>query len=141
MAKSLYRNIWAPEQVRTIVLGVFVATISFLIEVIFLFFPADIKNTIFSFLFFEIELFGGNFTPLLTILHLIVWGVMFFAIIIVYAIIREYAGGIMNLLEIGAVYAVFFISTLLLFDAWFSVFFTAIAAGIVVYFYLALGNE
>ena len=141
MAKSLYQNIWGPEQVRTIILGIFILSICFLIEVIFLFFSIDIENTLFGFLFWEIELFGSNFTPLLTIFHLFMWGLMFFSTIVVYAVIREYTGGKMNLLEIAGVFIVFFIAIPLIFDVWFSLFFSAIAAAIIVYLYFAVGTE
>ncbi|NHJ00513.1 MAG: hypothetical protein EAX86_00145 [Candidatus Heimdallarchaeota archaeon] len=141
MAKSLYRNIWVSEQTRTVILGVFILSISFLIEIIFLFFSRDIETTFFGFLFLEVDLFGGTFTPLLILFHLFIWGIMFFSTIVVYAIIREYAGGNMNILEIAGLFIVFFISTLLLFDMWFSVFFTAIAGAIVAYLYFTLGND
>ncbi|MFX0151061.1 MAG: hypothetical protein ACFFAJ_09795, partial [Candidatus Hodarchaeota archaeon] len=66
MAESIYRNFWLSEEVRTILLGILMFSICFLMELIFLFFPNELQNSFLFFLYTEIPLFGGTFTPILT---------------------------------------------------------------------------
>ncbi|MFX0184705.1 MAG: hypothetical protein ACFE95_16605 [Candidatus Hodarchaeota archaeon] len=137
MAESIYRNLWLSKEVRTILLGVFIFLICFLSELIFLFFPNEMQTSL-TILYQEIPLFGGTFTPILTLFHLIIWGIGFFSCLIVYAIIREYAGGRTGVLEIIAILLIFIVSAWLIFDEWFAIFFIGVSALIIGYLYLAL---
>ena len=110
----------------------------FLIELIFLFFPNDLQQSLLAILFLEIPLLGGTFTPLLTIFHLIIWGLMFFSSLIVYSIIREYTGGRTGLIEIAAIILVLAFSCWLIYDAWFALFFIGVSVVIVGYMYFSL---
>jgi len=139
MAQTLYRNLWASEEVRTLILGTLMLSICFLLELLFLFFPVDLQNFL-EFLFWEFELFGGTFTPLLTIFHLIVWGIMFFSTLLVYTMIREYTGGRTGLLEIAGITLIFTLSSLIIYNEFFSIFFVGVSALIVGYLYLAIAE-
>lgn len=139
MALYLYRNLWAPKQLRTLLLGVLMVSIGFLLELIFLFFLDDIKNSFLGFLYTEVP-FMGTDTPLLTLFHLFVWSMIFFSTLMVYSVIREYTGGRTGMSEIIGIIAIIAITTMLLFDMWFSVFFILIAAGIILYIYYSSDN-
>ncbi|MHA2174425.1 MAG: hypothetical protein ACXABI_06320 [Candidatus Hodarchaeales archaeon] len=139
MALYLYRNLWAPKQLRTLLLGVLMLSIGFLLELIFLFFLDDIKNSFLGVLYTEIS-FMGTQTPLLILFHLLVWGMIFFSTLMVYSVIREYSGGRTGMSEIIGIIAVIAITTWLLFDTWFSVFFILLATGIILYIYLSSDN-
>ncbi len=112
-------------------------SICFLLELIFLFFPVDLQTSFLEFLFWELVLFEGIFTPLLTLLHLIVWGVMFFSVLMVYAMIREYTGGRTGLLEIAGIVLIFTLISLAVFKEWFALFFLGVSGLIIGYLYLA----
>lgn len=137
MAESIYQNLWLSKEVRTILLGVLMFSICFLLELIFLFFPNELQTSL-AILYQEISLLGGTFTPFLTLFHLIVWGIGFFSCLIVYAIIREYAGGRTGVLEIIAILIIFIVSAWLIFDEWFVIFFIGVSALIIGYMYFAL---
>ena len=139
MALYLYRNLWAPKQLRTLLLGVLMVSIGFLLELIFLFFLNDIKNSFLGVLYTEIP-FMGLETPFLTLFHLLVWAMIFFSTLMVYSVIREYTGGRTGMSEIIVIIAIIAITTWLLFDIWFSVFFILLAAGIIVYIYYSSDN-
>lgn len=139
MALYLYRNLWAPKQLRTLLLGVLMVSIGFLLELIFLFFLDDIKNSFLGILYTEVP-FMGTDTPLLTLFHLFVWSMIFFSTLMVYSVIREYTGGRTGMSEIIGIIAIIAITTMLLFDMWFSVFFILIAAGIILYIYYSSDN-
>ena len=138
MAQTLYRNLWASKEVRTSILGALILSICLLLELIFLFFPVELENSFLEFLFWELPLFEGTFTPLLTIFHLVILGVMFFSTLMVYAIVREYTGGRIGLLEIIGIIAIFAVPSMIIFDAWFGMFFLGVASLIIGYLYLAL---
>jgi hypothetical protein len=90
-----------------------------------------------EFLFWELELFEGTFTPILTLLHLIVWGVMFFSVLMVYAMIREYTGGRTGLVEIAVIILIFSSISLGVFNEWFALFFLGVSGLIIGYLYLS----
>ncbi len=136
MAQFLYRNLWVSKEVRTLILGVLMFSICFLLELIFLFFPVDLETSFLEFLFWELELFEGTFTPLLTLLHLIVWGLMFFSVLMVYAMIREYTGGRTGLLEIAGIILIFTVTSLAVFNEWFALYFLGVSGLIIGYLYL-----
>ena len=138
MAQTLYRNLWASKEVRTLILGTLILSICLLLELIFLFFPVELEDSFLVFLYWELTVFDGIFTPFLTIFHLIIWGVMFFSTLMVYAIIRDYTGGRTGLLEIVAIIAFFAVMSMIIFDAWFALFFLGVASLIIGYMYLAL---
>ena len=92
MAQYLYRNLWAPKELRTLLLGILMVATGGLLELSFLFFVEEIKNSFLGVLYMEIDLLGGTFTPLLTIFHLVIWGLIFFNTLMVYTVIREYIG-------------------------------------------------
>jgi hypothetical protein len=140
MAQFLYRNLWVPKELRTLLLGVLMVSIGVLLEFIFLFFVEEIKNSLFGVLYLEIELFGGTITPLLTIFHLFIWGTIFFCTLMVYTVIKESIGARTGITEIGAIILIFTITNWLLFDAWFAIFFALISCAIVAYMYLAIGE-
>ena len=139
MALYLYRNLWAPKQLRTLLLGVLMVSIGFLLELIFLFFLNDIKKSFLGVLYTEIP-FMGLETPLLTLFHLLVWAMIFFSTLIVYSVIREYTGGRTGMSEIIGIIAIIAITTWLLFDIWFSFFFILLAVGIILYIYYSSNN-
>jgi hypothetical protein len=139
MAESIYQNLWLSKEVRTILLGVLMLSICFLLELIFLFFPNELQTSL-EFLYLEIPLFGGTFTPILTLFHLIIWGIGFFSCLLVYAVIREYAGGRTGVLEIIAILLIFIVSGWLIFNEWFVIFFVGVSALIIVYMYFALAS-
>ncbi len=85
----------------------------------------------------EVPLFG---TPIVTILHLIVWGLIFFSSLMVYSIIREYSGGRTGLLEILGIIVILTVLCGLLYDAWFALFFIGVSIAIVGYMFLALAE-
>jgi hypothetical protein len=114
-------------------------SIGFLLELIFLFFLDDIKNSFLGVLYTEIP-FMGTDTPLLTLFHLFVWSMIFFSTLMVYSVIREYTGGRTGMSEIIGIIAIIAITTMLLFDMWFSVFFILIATGIILYIYYSSDN-
>ncbi|UCE13124.1 MAG: hypothetical protein JSV04_13160 [Candidatus Heimdallarchaeota archaeon] len=142
MAKYLYRNVWEPEEIRTIIMGTLVVSICFLLELLFLFPELGIEKSFLAFLFWELDLGGlGIFTPLLTIFHLIVWGIMFFSTLMVYTMIREYTGGRTGLLEIAGITLFFAVFCLIMFDEWFALFFLGVAALLLAYLYLSLAER
>ncbi|MFX1285215.1 MAG: hypothetical protein ACFFB5_16300 [Promethearchaeota archaeon] len=138
MAQTLYRNLWASDEVRTLILGTLILSICALLELLFLFFPVELQNSFIGSLFWEIELFGGTFTPLLTLFHLIVWGLMFFSTLMVYAILREYTGGRTGLLEIAGIILIFAVSSLIIYNEWFALFFIGVSALVMGYLFFAL---
>lgn len=140
MAQYLYRNLWAPRELRTLLLGILMVITGGLLELSFLFFVEDIKNSFLGVLYLEIDLLGGTFTPILTIFHLVVWGVIFFSTLMVYTVIREYIGARTGLTEIGVIILIFAITTWLLFNEWFAVLFVAISCGIIAYLYFVVGE-
>jgi hypothetical protein len=107
---------------------------------IFLFLPEDLQNSFLSFLYIELDFFGGTYTPLLVAFHLIVWGIMFFSCLMVYAILREYTGGRTGILEIAGIIIVFMVSGWLIFNEWFALYFAGVATLIMGYLYLALAE-
>jgi hypothetical protein len=111
-----------------------------LLELIFLFFIEEIKNSFLGVLYMEIDLLGGTFTPLLTIFHLAVWGVIFFNTLMVYTVIREYIGARTGLTEIGAIILILAVTTWLLFNEWFAIFFVIISCAIIAYLYFVIGE-
>ncbi|MHA1969251.1 MAG: hypothetical protein ACW964_15805, partial [Candidatus Hodarchaeales archaeon] len=88
-----------------------------------------------------ITLFGGTMTPLLTIFHLIAWGLMFFSSFMVYTIIREYTGGRTGMLEIIGIIAVLTIVCGLIYDAWFALLFIGVSGSIIGYLYIVFAEE
>lgn len=141
MAQTVYRNLWASEEVRTLILGTLMLSICFLLELLFIFFPDELQNSFLEFIFWELELFGGTYSPLMTVFHLIIWGTMFFSALMVYTLIREYAGGRTGLLEIAGIILIFTISSLLIFNEWFALFFLGVAGLIMGYLYLTLAEQ
>ncbi len=136
MAKNLYQNLWVSKEIRTLILGVLTLSMMFLLELIFLFFSDDLKQSIIALLFWEISPpFGGIFTPLLTIFHLIAWGLMFFSSLMVYTVIREYTGGRTGLIEIIGIIAVLTIICGTIYDGWFALFFIGVSVSIIGYIY------
>ena len=109
---------------------------SFLLELTFLFFPDILENTFFPFLLVEIDLFGGTFQPLLYILHLGLWGLMFLTSLFVYTSIKEYSGGRTGLIEIGAIIFIFAVTAVLIFDQTFALYVVIVDSGLVLYLYL-----
>ncbi|MHA2167692.1 MAG: hypothetical protein ACXACY_23175 [Candidatus Hodarchaeales archaeon] len=140
MAQYLYRNLWVPKELRTLLLGILMVSTGGLLELIFLFFVEEIKKSFLGVLYMEIDLLGGTFTPLLTIFHLTVWGVIFFNTLMVYTVIREYIGARTGLTEIGAIILIFAVTTWLLFNEWFAVLFVIISCAIIAYLYLVIGE-
>ncbi|MHA1978310.1 MAG: hypothetical protein ACW98F_15620 [Candidatus Hodarchaeales archaeon] len=140
MAQLLYRNLWAPRELRTLLLGVLMITLGFLLELIFLFFLEDIRNSFLGVLYWELSLLGGSTTPLLILFHLIIWSVIFFATLMVYTVIREYSGGRTGISEIAGIVIVLTITTGLIFDEWFALFFLIASTLITGYLYLAVGE-
>ena len=134
--QTLYQNIWVSKENRTLILSILLLLISFLLELTFLFFPDILENTFFPFLLVEIDLFGGTFQPLLYILHLALWGLMFFTTLIVYTSIKAYSGGRTGLLEIGAIILIYAVTAILIFDQWFSLFVIAVDLLLLGYLYL-----
>ncbi|UCG89528.1 MAG: hypothetical protein JSU57_03385 [Candidatus Heimdallarchaeota archaeon] len=141
MAQTLYRNLWASKEVRTLILGTLILSICALLELLFLFFPVELQNSFLGYLFWEIELFDGTFTPLLTLFHLIVWGIMFFSTIMVYTMVREYTGGRTGLLEITGIILIFAVSSLVIYGEWFALYFVGVSALVLGYLYLALTEQ
>ncbi len=141
MAQTVYRNLWASEEVRTLILGTLMLSICFLLELLFIFFPVELQNSFLEFIFWEIELFGGTYSILLTVFHLIMWGTMFFSTLMVYTMIREYAGGRTGLLEIAGIILIFTISSLLIYNEWFALFFLGVSGLIMGYIYLTLAEQ
>ena len=140
MAQLLYRNLWAPKELRTLLLGVFMISLGFLLELIFLFFLDDIKNSFLGVLYWELTLLGGSTTPLLTIFHLIVWSIIFFSTLMVYTVIREYTGGRTGISEIAGIIIILTITVGLIFDEWFALFFLIVSCLIIGYLYLVVGE-
>ncbi len=140
MAQYLYRNLWVPKELRTLLLGILMVPTGGLLELIFLFFVEETKNSFLGVLYMEIDLLGGIFTPLLTIFHLAVWGVIFFNTLMVYTVIREYIGARTGLTEIGAIILILAVTTWLLFNEWFAVFFVIISCAIIAYLYFVIGE-
>ncbi len=140
MAQILYRNLWVPKELRTLLLGVLMVSTGVLLELIFLFFIEEIKNSFIGVLYLEIEFLGGTLTPLLTIFHLVIWGIIFFSTLMVYSVIRESIGARTGLTEIGGIILIFTITTWLLFNEWFAVFFVIVSSAIVAYLYFAIGE-
>ena len=140
MAETLYRNLWKSKEIRTLILGVLVLSMMFLLELIFLFFPDELKQSFLTFIFLEVPLFGNTFTPIVTILHLIVWGLIFFSSLMVYSIIREYSGGRTGLLEILGIIVILTVLCGLLYDLWFALFFIGVSIAIIGYIFLALAE-
>lgn len=141
MAQTLYRNLWVSKEVRTLILGTLIFSICALLELLFLFFPVVLEESFLEFLFWEFELFGGTFTPLLTVFHLIVWGIMFFSTLMVYTMIREYAGGRTGLLEIAGIIVIFAFSSLIIYEVWFALFLVGVSGLILGYLYLSLAEQ
>ncbi len=136
LADILYRNLWVSKEVRTLILGVLVLSICFLLELIFLFFRVELQQSFLGSLFSEVSLFGETFQPFLIIFHLIVWGLMFFFALMVYAMIREYTGGRTGLLEIAGLIVILTFSGLVVFNVWFAMCFIGVSGLIVGYLYL-----
>ncbi len=139
MALFLYRNLWVPKQLRTLLLGVLMVSIGFLMELMFLFFLDDIKSSFLGVLYTEFSFFGLE-TPLLTLFHLFIWTMMFFSTLMVYSVIREYTGGRTGMSEIIGLIVIIAITTWLLFDIWFSFFFILLSIGIILYIYYSSDN-
>lgn len=140
MAETLYRNLWKSKEIRTLILGILVLSMMFLLELIFLFFPDDLQQSFLAFIFLEVPLFGNTLTPIVTILHLIVWGLIFFSSLMVYSIIREYSGGRTGLLEILGIIVILTVLCGLLYDLWFALFFIGVSIAIIGYIFLALAE-
>ena len=140
MAQLLYRNLWAPKELRTLLLGVFMISLGLLLELIFLFFLDDIKNSFLGVLYWELTLLGGSTTPLLTIFHLTVWSIIFFSTLMVYTVIREYTGGRTGISEIAGIIIILTITVGLIFDEWFALFFLITSCLIIGYLYLVVGE-
>jgi len=140
MAQILYRNLWEPKELRTLLLGVLIVATGVSLELIFLFFVEEIKNSFLGVLYLEIKLFEITLTPLLTIFHMVIWGTIFFSTLMVYTVIRESIGARTGLTEIGAMILIFTIINWLLFSEWFAVFFVIVSSAIVAYLYLAIGE-
>lgn len=140
MAETLYRNLWKSKEIRTLILGLLLLSMMFLLELIFLFFPDELQQSFLAFIFNEIPLFGNTLTPIVTILHLIVWGLIFFSSFMVYSIIREYSGGRTGLLEILGIIVILTVLCGLLYDGWFALFFIGVSTAIVGYMFLALAE-
>jgi len=106
MAQFLYRNLWAPKELRTLLIGTLLVSLGFLLELMFLFFLEDIKQSFLGFLYWEMTILDVTYTPLLTLFHLLVWGLIFFSSLMVYTVIREYTGGRTGMSEIIAIIAI-----------------------------------
>ncbi len=140
MAETLYRNLWKSKEIRTLILGLLLFSMMFLLELIFLFFPDELQQSFLAFIFSEIPLLGNTLTPIVTILHLIAWGLIFFSSLMVYSIIREYSGGRTGLLEILGIIVILTVLCGLLYDVWFALFFIGVSTAIVGYMFLALAE-
>lgn len=139
--KVLYRNLWASREARTLILSSLLLLMSILFELAFLFFPNILENTVFQFILMEVILFDGSFQPLLVLLHLAVWGIMFLSTLIVYTSVKEFSGGRMGLLEIGAILIIFLITSFLIYNQWFTLFLICLYGLILLYLYLSIRKE
>lgn len=139
--KVLYRNLWASRDARTLILSSLILTMCVLFELSFLFFPDILENTIFQFIMVEIILFEGSFQPLLVLLHLAIWGIMFFSTLLVYTSVKEYSGRRTGLLEIGAILIAFLVTSILIYDQWFTLFLLCLNGFILLYLYILMQNE
>ena len=83
---------------------------------------------------------GGSTTPLLILFHLIIWSIIFFASLMVYTVVREYSDGRTGISEIAGIIIVLTITTGLIFDEWFALFFLIASILITGYLYLAVGE-
>ncbi|MHA1215410.1 MAG: hypothetical protein ACTSR2_02390 [Candidatus Hodarchaeales archaeon] len=137
----LYRNLWAPKEIRTLILSILLLFMSVLLELVFLFFPNILESTFFAFLLIEVDIFGGTFQPLFVLLHLIAWSIMFFTTLIVYTNVKEYTGGRTGLIEIGAIIITYVIIAFLIFDFWFSLYLIGFYCLIIGYMYYAIPSE
>jgi hypothetical protein len=137
MAQFLYRNLWAPKELRTLLIGTLLVSLGFLLELMFLFFLDDMKQSFLGFLYWETTILDVTYTPLLTLFHLLVWGMIFFSSLMVYTVIREYTGARTGMSEIIAIVAVLAISTWLLFDEIFAFLFVCICGLIILYLYVS----
>ncbi len=140
MAQLLYRNLWEPRELRTLLLGILMISLGFLLELIFLFFLDEMKSSFLGVLYWELTLLGGTITPLLILFHLIVWSIIYFASLMVYTVIREYSGGRTGISEIAAIIIILTITTGLIFDEWFALFFIITSSLITLYIYLVVGE-
>jgi hypothetical protein len=115
-------------------------SLGFLLELIFLFFLDEIKNSFLGVLYWELTFLGGTTTPLLTLFHLIVWSIIFFASLMVYTVIKEYSGGRTGITEIAGIVIILTLTTGLIFGEWFALFFLISSCAITGYIYLVVGE-
>ena len=141
MAEFLYRNLWVPKELRTLILGTLIVSLGFLLELMFLFFLDEMKNSFLGFLYWEMTFLEITYTPLLTLFHLVVWALIFFSTLMVYTVIREYTGGRTGLTEIGAIILVIAISTSLIFDIFFASLFIGLSGLMIFYMYLSTTDK
>ncbi len=137
MAEFFYRNLWAPKELRTLLLGTLIVSMGFLLELMFLFFLDEIKKTFLGSLYWEMTILEVTYTPLLTLFHLLVWGLIFFSTLMVYTVIREYTGGRTGLTEIVAIIIVLALTTWLIFDELFALLFIGLCGLLIFYLYLS----
>jgi len=139
--KVLYRNLWASRDARTLILSSLILIMCVLLELTFLFFPDILENTIFQFIMMEIIFFEGSFQPLLVLLHLVNWGIMFLSTLLVYTSVKEYSGGRTGLLEIGAILITFLVTSILIYDQWFTLFLVCLNGLILLYLYILMQKD
>lgn len=138
--KPIYRTIWQPREVRTLVFSILLITMAVLLELIFIFFAVELQASWLSFLYIEIDLPIGIIKPFEMFLHLILWGIMFFCSFLAYSVIREYTNARVNLIEILVIGGFFVVLGWLIFELVFGLLLAGVIALILGYMYLSLAE-
>ncbi|MFW9777913.1 MAG: hypothetical protein ACFFE8_03585 [Candidatus Heimdallarchaeota archaeon] len=138
--KPIYRTIWQPREVRTLVFSILLVTMAVLLELIFIFFAAELQASWLAFLYIEIDLPIGIIKPFEMFLHLILWGIMFFCSFLAYSVIREYANARVNLVEILVIGGFFVVLGWLIFELVFGLLLAGVIALILGYMYFSLAE-
>lgn len=103
MAVKLYEAFYENEENRTLIISFALLIAFFFSEIYLLFWPEAENQALTGFLFWEIDFLGVTYLPWLAILHLIIWVSTYFIAVVAYANVRDLAGSMAGLIDIGVI--------------------------------------
>ncbi|MFW9990495.1 MAG: hypothetical protein ACFFD4_00405 [Candidatus Odinarchaeota archaeon] len=140
---GLYERLWENKKNRTVIFSTTLMLLFLFIELYFLMFPEQEIRKLFDVLYLPLEIQGVTTTPLLDVLHVILWVIIFFFFIITYGFAKESITGLrMSVIDVTVSGAIFAVIVLLIMGKYtvvlpiYAFLITALYAGIIALIFL-----
>ncbi|MHA1166783.1 MAG: hypothetical protein ACTSP4_02905 [Candidatus Hodarchaeales archaeon] len=104
----LYERLWDNEKNRTFILSTTILMLLIFIELFFIMFPETDIRKIFGILYLPFTMQGVEVTPLIDLVHLLLWAVIFFCFLISYSYVKlavtNKRAGLIDIAVSGAIF-------------------------------------